>query len=443
MHTLPLSVRAPRFLCLTLSLIVCSGTPALAQTANDTAEIRKQIEALRAEHEHIVELERQNEASIRALEARVGLTSAPQTAAGGAPPVVAAQPAAKPAAGSATPEPRLKIAGDVRVRAQSDLTEGEDNERKSTQFRGRWGATYAITDSVLIGGRLVTGDPDDPNSTDVQLSNWDDDLQVSLDLAYAQFNLGDLKVFGGKIPQPFTRTDLVWDGDVNPQGASAVYKHALDGGSAFRANALLFIVDERVLGSDSTMAGFQLGYDSASFGGWKYDLSAGYYSYNLGNVLGADLGDFRGNLRNPDGTYVSDFDLVDVVGGVSWQGANPKWPVRVVGDYVKNLGAESDTDTGYGADISFGRASQVGDWRFTYGYSQTDVDAVLAAFSHDNIAIATNYQLHALTVDYTPIPKTTISGIWYHYSPNDPTYAGLISASDWLDRIRLYFQVAF
>jgi hypothetical protein len=439
-HTSPLAIRASGLLCLSLSLIVCTATPALAQTANDDAEIRKEIEALRAEHEHIVELERQNEASLRALEARVGITA---PAPSGAPPVAAAPPAATPATAAAAAESRWKFGGDVRVRAQSDWMEGADNERKSTQYRGRFGATFAASDSVLIGARVVTGDPDDPNSADVQLSNWDDDLQVALDLAYAQFNFGDLKFFGGKIPQPFTRTDLVWDGDVNPQGGSAVYRHPLQNGSAFRANAEFFIIDERAVGTDSTMAGLQLGYDSAGHGAFKFDLSAGYYDYNLDNIAGGDTGDFRSNQRNPDGSYVSDFDLVDVVGGLTWQGANAKWPLRVVGDYVKNLGADTGTDTGYGADIIFGRASQPGDWRFTYGYSQTDVDAVLAAFSHDNIAIATNYQLHALTVDYTPIPKATITGIWYRYSPNDPDFAGALSATDWLDRFRLFFQVAF
>lgn len=94
-------------------------------------------------------------------------------------------------------------------------------------------------------------------------------------------------------------------------------------------------------------------------------------------------------------------------------------------------------------DLSIGRASKAGDWRFTYGYSQTDVDAVLSAFSQDNIGIATNYKLHAFTADYTPMPKTLVSAIWYHYKPNDPAYAGSNAANDWLDRLRLFFLVNF
>ena len=78
-----------------------------------------------------------------------------------------------------------------------------------------------VNDIVSVGGRLATGARDDPNSTDVQLANFDDDLQFSLDQAYFQINIGNLRLVGGKLPQPFVRTDRVWDCDVNPQGIGA------------------------------------------------------------------------------------------------------------------------------------------------------------------------------------------------------------------------------
>ncbi len=144
--------------------------------------------------------------------------------------------------------------------------------------------------------RLVTGDPDDPNSTDVQLSNFDDDLQFALDQAYVQVSLRDLKLYGGKVPQPFTRTDLARDSDVNPKGVSAVYKRSLGNGSALRVNGLYFLVDEDVVAADSRMAGAQLGYDFTASDKLKFDLSLAYYDYTLGSVVGADAGDFRTSL---------------------------------------------------------------------------------------------------------------------------------------------------
>lgn len=428
-----------RLSVLCLALVCCGVAPAYAQTSGAAdPDIVRQIEALRTQQAQIAQLQQQTEASIRALEAKLGVASpAPAPAPALAATVAASTATAKPDA------PKLRISGDLRLRAQGDYSDSDGANRTSSQLRARLGATYALNDLVTIGARVVTGDGDDPNSSDVQLSNWDDDLQVALDLAYAQLNFGDLKLYGGKIPNPFVRTDLVWDGDANPQGIGAVYKLPLSGGGTFRANGLFFSVDEQAAGPDSTMGGAQFGFDSPSYGGFMYDLSGGYYRYSLGSLTGADAGDWRSNRRNPDGSLVSDYELVDVVAGLSWQGAGQKWPLRIVGDYVKNLGAIDDQDTGFGVDVSLGRASKAGDWRFTYGYSQTDVDAVLAAFSNDNIGIATNYNLHALTLDYTPMPKTMISAIWYHYKPNDPLYAGANQPDDWLDRFRLFFLMNF
>ncbi|MCD9034012.1 putative porin, partial [Luteimonas sp. Y-2-2-4F] len=360
-----------------------------------------------------------------------------------APGAAAPAPAAAPAAIPATGEPRLRISGDLRVRGQADTSDRDGRDRYSTQLRGRIGATYEVNDRILAGARLATGDADDPNSTDVQLSNWLDDLDVSLDQAYLRFRYDGLDLYAGKMPQPFARTELVWDGDVNPQGLGATYRRPLGGGGAFRANGLLFVVDERAAGSDSTMLGAQLGYDSAALGPWRFDVSGAYYHYALGSIAGADAGDLRSNLLAPDGSYLSDFHLANALVGATYGGFGDRWPLRIVGDYVKNLGAQTPADTGYGIDLMLGRSGQPGDWRITYGHAMAQTDAVLAAFSHDNIGIGTNYRMHALTVDYVPMPRTMLSAIWYRYRPEDPLHAGGNDPNDWLNRFRLAFLVSF
>lgn len=396
--------------------IALTTTPAIGETA---AELSNEIQALRAEQARINELSRALEAKLQALEARAGVNSVERHA---------SEPS------------RLTVSGDMRLRSQGDYADNA-RDHESAQVRGRLGATYKISETVTVGARLVTGDPDDPNSSDVQLSNFDDDLQFALDQAYVQFNLGDLRLYGGKIPQPFTRTELVWDGDVNPQGVSAVYKRSFGGRTALRANGLYFIVDEDAVAADSTMAGAQLGYDFAANDQLKFDLSLAYYDYTLGSVVGADAGDFRGNLRNPDGSYQSDFDLGDAIVGATWTGIGDRWPLRAVADYVHNFGAINSQDTGYGVDLSVGRASQARDWRVTYGYSVAERESVLAAFSHDNTALATDYRLHALTFEYVLLPKTVVSAIWYHYKPYEPL--GTAAVGDWIERIRVAFTVSF
>lgn len=435
-----------RLSSLSIALMLCAITPAFAADAGngDIGELRKQIEILRAEQQRrIAEIQQQTDTSILALENALNRIEGKPPIAAGSASQLAVLPAPAPTIAAAAEASRLKVGGDLRVRAQGDYSDHDGRDRNSASVRGRLGATYAVSDFVTIGTRLVTGDYNDPNSTDVAISKFDDKFQVSLDLAYVQLNFDNLKVYGGKIPQPFTRTELVWDGDVNPQGVSATYKLPFSNGSAIRASGLFFLVDEQAAGPESTMLGGQFGYDSATSGSWKYDVSAAYYHYDLGSIAGADAGDFRSNLRKPDGTYLSDFHMVDFIAGVSYQGFSERWPLRVVGDYVKNLGAKTSADTGYGVDFLFGRTSKVGDWRFGYGYAVAETDAVLAAFSHDNTSIATNYRQHMLSADYVASPNTVISATWAHYKPYHAVDAGSHDPTDWLDRFRLAFLVNF
>lgn len=424
-----------RLTALSVALIACGVSPAFAQspTSADQAEIRQQIEALRADQARIAELQQRTDASIRALESKLHMSSP-------AAPAATPTPAAAVASDVAS---RLKISGDMRVRGQQDYPDNGKPNRHSDQVRGRIGATYAVSDLFTVGARLVTGNPDDPRSTDAQLSGFDKDLTVSLDQAYIQLNLDKLKVNAGKIPQPFTRTELVWDGDVSPQGISANYKTPFANGGAFRANGMVFVIDRQGTGSDSTMLGGQLGYDSPALGNWKYDFSAAYYKYTIGDMRGANPTYWRTNLLRPDGRYLSDFHLVDTIVGISYSGLSEKWPLRFVGDYVKNTGARTSADTGYGADLLLGRISSPGDWRFGYGYAMAQADAVMSAFSHDNTSIATNYRLHTLSMDYVPSKNTVISAVWYHYKPYNAIYAGSNNPSDWLNRVRLAFLVNF
>ncbi|MBO1764983.1 putative porin, partial [Escherichia coli] len=195
------------------------------------------------------------------------------------------------------------------------------------------------SDFVTVGARLVTGDYDNPKSTDVPVSNFDNKFRVNLDLAYTRLDFGGAQVYAGRVPQPFVRTELVWDGDVMPQGVSANYKLLLAGGGAIKANGLFFVVDEWAAGKDSTMLGGQLAYESPALGNWKYDAAAAYYHYTLGSIAGATATDFRTNLRKPDGTYLSDFHLGDLIVGATYSGFGERWPLRIVGDFVHNFGA--------------------------------------------------------------------------------------------------------
>ena len=441
------------------------GSPAYAQQIDYTA-IRAELSTLKVEAER-------TQARIAALEAAIadtgkaaqppvatssgapigGVASAAQhrgSGIGTASPALLAQspPAApvNPAGGSApgTPPPRssgLAIDGDLRVRYEANRGDKDARDRDRGVLRARLRAAYPVTNWLAIGGQLATGDANDPNSTDITLSGFDNDLDVSLDQAFMRLTFGDTLVTLGKLPQPFVRTELVWDGDVNPEGASVSQRFRLSPSTTVRANGLYFLVDEAPTARDSSMIGGQVALESRVTPSLITELAAGYYDYRLASLAGGDSGDFRTN-RIVNGRYLSDFNLLDVIGAATWSGLGERWPLRAVGDFVHNFGAR-DANTGFGIDLLAGRIAKARDWRFGYGYAQTEVDAVLAAFSHDNTAIATNYRQHMLSADYVAATNVLLNLTYYRFRPLSARFAGSNDPADWLDRLRLNLLVQF
>jgi len=407
------------------------ASPAVAAETVDT------VQALRAELERMKAEQAARAAEMQHLEERLGAleaAAAPVATSAATPPAVAA------AATPAEPLSRFKVSGDFRLRYEGNYgIETGDWDRGA--LRARLAASYAATNALTIGARLATGDPDDPNSSDVTFSNFADDFDVSLDMAYAAYSVGGARAWGGKFALPFTRTDLVWDSDVNPQGVGAAYRLPV-GRAALRFSGLYFVVDHVVAGSDSSMVGGQVGLEMPVSDALKLDLAVAQYDYSLSSVAGADTGDFRSNVIGPDGRYVSDFDLFNVLASATWGGWD-RWPVKLTGDYVVNRGARVPGDTGYSIELAAGQSHGRGDWRFGYGYSQAEVDAVLAAFSQDNTTIVTNYRQHSLFLSYNLLDNVVLDTVWYHYRPYDPAISDLDDPGNWLDRVRVHFLVAF
>lgn len=375
-----------------------------------------------------------------------------QVSAAKAPPeVAAARPAPAPApspppAAVAAAEPSaripgLDVGGDLRVRQEFNVSDSDARNRSRSVLRARLRASYAVTPSISVGAQLATGDPDDPNSTDVTLGNFLDDLDVSLDQAWIRYSGGGLTAYAGKFPQIFARTDMVWDGDVSPQGVGAVYSAGL-GDARLDARGVYFVIDEAPTARDSDMLGGQVVAAAPLAPALDLTLAGSYYHYRLGSVAGADAGDFRSNLI-AGGRYLSDFRLLEGLATLRWAGASPRWPIAFTADYVRNLGAAVPADTGFNLELAAGRTARPGDWRIVYNYSEVGVDAVFAAFSHDNLAIATNYRLHGLGLAYVPADNLLLDLAYYHYRPLDAAYAGADDPQDWLDRLRLNLLVSF
>lgn len=421
-----------RSLLLTAAIPACAPVAQAQDSRLDALEHR-----LAAQDQRIAELE----ALLTAQSQLLRQVTSPATQALPPPTSAAAQTPAPAVAAMPPPAPPvlvsgLDLGGDMRVRQEWNFITGRDRSR--TAVRARLRATYAVSDKISVGTQIATGDPDDPNSTDVTLGNFADDFPVSLDQAWIRYRSGGLAAYAGKFPQIFQRTDMLWDSDVSPQGVGAAYTAPL-GQAKLDARGIWFVIDEAAVARDSDMLGGQLAIAAPVSGQVKVGLTGSYFHYRLGSVAGADAGDFRGNLL-ASGRYLSDFHLVEGIGSIGWTGS-ARWPVTLTADFVRNLGAAVSDDTAFNLELAAGRTASPGDVRIAYNFSEVEVDSVLAAFSHDNIDLSTNYRLHALGLSYVPAPNLQIDLLWYHYRPLNRAYAGALPSSDWLDRIRLAFMV--
>ena len=81
----------------------------------------------------------------------------------------------------------------------------------------------------------------------------------------------------------------------------------------------------------------------------------------------------------------------------------PKWPIRLFGDYVINVSANTfNADTGYQGGITIGNYMDPYDLFFTYAYESLDTDAVISAFSDSDMGPigGTNVKANILQLGY-------------------------------------------
>ena len=338
---------------------------------------------------------------------------------------------------------RLSMSADLRIRYEYTDNQPELKARHRQVLRGRLSAAYRVNKLLTAGARLATGSADDPNTTDVTVGSFADDFDFNLTRLYLNLEHRDLFLTAGKFANPFMRTDLVWDGDVNPQGVAGSYTFREFENITPKLTAIYFIVDHQPNGPDSHMLGGQASVKIGDSGPWSVTLAGSYYDYDIRSMANADAGDWRDNNLNPDGTYLSDFDLFDALAVVEYRGFGERYPVKLVGDYVKNFGAAVDEDEGFSVDLFVGKASKKGDFRVRYGYSLAETDSVLAAFSHDNTTYATNYRQHTMSADYVILNNTFLNLTWYLYRRDKLGMTPGTDDDDYVSRLRVNAVVKF
>lgn len=269
------------------ALLVCLAAAAPAQTPAQTPEAprvggnlygldevqrqlreqREQIDELRAALREQARLVEQLRARVEASERRepgaAVVAEAGYVNAGGAAPAAAAADGARrqQAAGDVPLEERVARAeaqgkktaeavskqlgsisfdGDLRFRYESFY--GQINAQPSAEnpgalgnplstrqrlrIRARFRARGKIGDEFEWGLRLATGSFADHISTNQTLTGFFTRKNFALDLAYLSYKpkwLPGLQVQAGKFETPWTRTEMTWDQDLNPEGLTESY----------------------------------------------------------------------------------------------------------------------------------------------------------------------------------------------------------------------------
>ncbi|HKJ09756.1 MAG TPA: putative porin [Gammaproteobacteria bacterium] len=349
---------------------------------------------------------------------------------------------------------RFKFGGDIRLRAEADRFGSGNPPYKYFDFlainkaggsgkldnpylnttvnrtrlreRLRFGFSAKVTNEVKVAARLSSGNLRDPVSTNQTLGNYFNRYQVVLDRAYLQYAFkgasGDawLTLWGGRMPNPFYSTDLVWDKDLGFEGLAAKYKYNINHVPFDRQSLFLtvgaFPLQEIALSAhDKWLVGGQVGADLRFFDDSRLRLGLAYYDFRnitgQRNVLNSTLLDYtapqymqKGNtlfdIRN-DGdqntglwALAAKYREINLTASYDFARFNPTHIV-LTADYVKNVGFSEEgifrrtgehvqpRTTGYQIALKVGmpQVRLWTDWQVYAAYKYLERDAVLDAFT--------------------------------------------------------------
>lgn len=374
---------------------------------------------------------------------------------------------------------RLKWDGDIRLRYQGDYftnsnfpgdffvgapdalgsinnpvnTEGD---RQRARVRTRLGLTAKVSDAISAGFRITTGNTDDPVSTNQTLGSANfNKFSLVLDRAFVKAQPWDwLTVTGGRIPNPFFSTDLVWDDDLNFDGAALTLNPMVRSDS----NAKPFFTVgafplQEVQSSPANLARDKWLYAAQAGLDWKMGANArwrfglAYYDYK--NIAAIEDPFFDGRYEYADsvmksrqkgntmfevapqdkaGLYglAADYSLVNLTATVDLAYFEP---VHVIldGDVVKNIGYDAakvnkllvepvQTQTlGWQTKVTVGwpAVQNKGDWQVFMGYRHLERDAVLDAFADSDFRLGgTNSKGYFIGGLYGLDRNTWLSAKW-------------------------------
>jgi len=327
---------------------------------------------------------------------------------------------------------RFKFFGDIRLRYQGDYLDGNNadllnpsnptqllntkTDRQRLRLRARLGVSATVNDEVDAVLRITTGDTATPTSTTTTLDDYFNRKAITLDLAYLKWSpTPQFYIMGGRVPNPWLCTDLVWAPDLNFDGFAFNYNAKMTPTLAGFVTGGAFPVQEVEFSSrDKWLFAGQVGvhYKPTS----KINAKLGVAFYDFTNMTGKanspdfpNVNDFTSPLFQQKGNTLmdidptatvktalaSDFQELNVTGFLDLGYWHPVHAV-FIGDYVRNLGFNlnqvrdrtgnpfvTEDINGYQVGVALGHPEvrEFAQWKGYFFYKYIGADAVVDAFT--------------------------------------------------------------
>jgi Skp family chaperone for outer membrane proteins len=346
---------------------------------------------------------------------------------------------------------RTKISGDLRTRYEGiyDRTQQEADgshedlaNRDRYRIRARLYVDSDITDEIATHFMLTTDDDPqkDPTTSNQTLTDDFNDKGIYIGRAYASYLPNWLKgsefVFG-KFKNTFLHTDIMWDPDVNPEGAYEKYTYSgLDKFKPFVQLGQMSVNEQNFQTDDAYLFLNQAGFDW-KVAGVTLTLAGSNYNWtNMENSKFLNRAQFKGgggNTYKPDPAapgqvkYKFNYNLWEGISAIKFD-LGPV-PTQLLFNYIVN-GADnvpSSHDSAYYAGFLLGEEKKKGDWSFLYKYARIEQDAVIGSLN-DQDFYGANRKGHKLMFRYLPFDRLTLSTSLFltenikDWDPNSPTF---------------------
>jgi hypothetical protein len=322
------------------------------------------------------------------------------------------------------------IKGDVRTRYQYEKKDSSSHERNRGRVRYRLGFESKIGDQFKAGGRLASGSSD-PRSTNQTFESSFQTPDIRLDTAYGIWSpVSNVSAAFGKFERKgylWAPADMLWDGDVNPEGVSLNLKGPVFDLAEGYLNTGLWVLDENGASADTdpfmkyVQAGVKLGEDNLTA-----NLAAIYYMFEgvrdhaLDHCAGTNTG-VSSASSSCSGALLYDYDSVGISGEAGISNLLYDIPVQyagIIGDAILNISDDVQKNKGWALGFKVGnkKVSKKHDWQAKYLYAKLEADAFPDVFpDSDRFGGKTDVKGHEVAFEYV-MADNVILGLDYYRS---------------------------